>query len=167
MLDRLTGGRAAEPVRVLADASEPMGLGGRTRAAKYTSLVALNRFVDALPPESESARRLELAARTGKPADLEFLRERFSLWASNDARFERVAAENPLVTELRPLSKDLSELGAMGVRVVDYLRGGRKASASWIAQQKRELVRMQKGKAEVVLAGGRAVGVLLERLSGK
>ena len=62
MLDRLAGGRPAEPLRVLADASEAQGLGPRARAQKYTSLVPLNRFVDAARPESELVRAMELAA---------------------------------------------------------------------------------------------------------
>ena len=66
MLDRLTGGRPSESLRVLADVSEAQGLSGRSRAAKYTSLTPLNRFVDAVRPESESVRRL---GASGAPGD--------------------------------------------------------------------------------------------------
>src|ERR1017187_6221789 len=83
-LDRLAGGRPAEPRRILADACEAQGLGPRARAMKYTSLTPLNRFVDAARPESESVRALEQAA--GK-LDIAPLREQFTRWAGNDARF--------------------------------------------------------------------------------
>ena len=131
MLDRLTGGRPAEPVRVLADASEALGLGPRSRAAKYTTLTPLNRLVDAARPESESVRALEqaaarVAARRGADAgDMKLLREAFSKWAANDARFQAVVEGNVLLAELKPLSKDLSAVGAMGLEALDYLARGR------------------------------------------
>src|SRR5579883_2374203 len=61
MLDRLAAERPAGPVRVLADASEALGLGPR-HGARYTTLTPLDRFVDAARPESESVRALERAA---------------------------------------------------------------------------------------------------------
>ena len=59
MLDRMGSGPA---LRVLADASEPLGIEGRRDARKYTSLVPLNRLVDAVPPESPEVRHLEQMA---------------------------------------------------------------------------------------------------------
>src|ERR1022692_1302872 len=62
MLERMAGGRPVEPLRVLADAVEALGLGQRHRAGKYTSLTPMNRLADAARPESESVRAMELAA---------------------------------------------------------------------------------------------------------
>jgi hypothetical protein len=130
-------------------------------------LTPLNRFADAARPESESVRVLELAARSAKPADLALLREQFSRWASNDARFQTLAIDNPMLTELKPLSKDLSALGTMGLRVLDYLAGTGAVPAGWIAAQNTELTRMQRPNVEVVLAGARPVKLLLDRLAKK
>src|SRR5215472_8571154 len=58
-LERLTGGQSAESLRILASASESVGIQGRRGARQYTSLIPLNRFVDAIPPENELVRRLE------------------------------------------------------------------------------------------------------------
>src|SRR5206468_9585857 len=165
MLDRLVGGQPAEPVRVLADASEAQGLGPRARAMKYTSLVPLNRFVDAARPESELVRAMELAAtrlaaKSGQPGDEEFLREQFTLWAANDARFVPLAEGNALLGELKGLSKDLSGLGTAGLRLLDGL-GGKPAPASWITQEKAEMTRLSKVQVEVVLAAYRPVKILL------
>ena len=49
MLDRIGNGH---DLRVLADASESLEIQGRRDARKYTSLVPLNRFVDAVPPRA-------------------------------------------------------------------------------------------------------------------
>lgn len=166
MLDRLAGGRPAEPLRVLASVSEAQGLGPRARAMKYTSLVPLNRFVDAVPAESELARHMELAAarlvkNPRDAADAAFLREQFTLWAANDARFEALAEGNVMLAELKGLSKDLSALGAAGLRLLDAL-GGKPAPASWIAQEKTEMTRLAKPQAEVVLAASRPIKILLD-----
>jgi hexosaminidase len=166
MLDRLTGGRPAESLRVLAVASEAQGLGVRARGGKYTSLTPLNRFVDAVPPESESVRALELAARSGKPADLARLREQFARWAGNDAQFEALAADNGLLTELKPLSKDLSSLGALGLRILEYLSSGQPAPKNWVTAQNAEIARaLRPNGAEVALAAARPVKLLLDRLA--
>jgi hexosaminidase len=162
MLDRLAAGRPAEPLRVLADACEAQGLGPRARAMKYTSLIPLNRFVDAARPESESVRALEQAASR---LDMAQLREQFTRWAGNDARFQPLAKDNALLGELKPLSQDLSALGAMGLRVLTYLESRRPAPKNWLSAQAKELDRMLKPRNEVVLAAARPVKLLLDELA--
>jgi hexosaminidase len=168
MLDRLAGGQSAEPLRVLADASEAQGLGPRARAMKYTSLVPLNRFVDTVRPESELVRAMavaatRLAAKSAQPGDEAFLREQFVRWASNDMRFQRLAEGNAVIGELKGLSKDLSALGETGLRLLDAF-GGKAAPASWIAQQKTEMTRLSKVQVEVILAAYRPVKILLDSI---
>jgi hexosaminidase len=173
MLDRMAGDRPVEPLRILADASEALGLGPRARARNYTSFVPLNRFVDAVPPESESVRALELAARKviasprATPAETRLLRDSFHQWASNDERFQPMAEGDALLSELKPLSKDLASLGALGVQVLDYLSAGKPAPADWIAAQTKELTRMARPNAEVRLAATRPVKLLLDELARK
>jgi hexosaminidase len=162
MLDRLAAGRPAEPLRILADACEAQGLGPRSRAMKYTSLVPLNRFVDAARPESESVRALEQVARR---LDMAQLREQFTRWAGNDARFQLLAKDNALLGELKPLSQDLSALGSAGLRILTYLKSGRPAPKAWLSVQAKELDRMSGPRNEVVLAAVRPVKLLLDELA--
>jgi hexosaminidase len=131
---------------------------------KYTSLIPLNRFVDAVRPESESVRALELAAKSG---DYGPLREAFTLWAANDARFTATAEGNSLLTELKPLSKDLSALGTIGLEILDYLTAKKPAGGGWMYAQSREISRMERPSAEVKLAAVRPVKILLEELQRK
>jgi hexosaminidase len=169
MLDRLAGGRPVEPLRILADASEARGL-GTGRHARDTQ-TPLNRFVDAARPESETVRHLEqlarkvAGARPADPADVTTLRAQFAVWAANDARFQATAEGNSLLAELKPLSQDLSALGAMGARILDNLAARKPAAKSWLAVQTREIARMEKPAAEVLLAATRPVKVLLEELA--
>jgi hexosaminidase len=162
MLERLAAGRPAEPLRILADACEAQGLGTRSRAMKYSSLTPLNRFVDAARPESESVRALEQAA--GK-LDIAQLRGQFTRWAGNDARFQPLAEDNALLAELKPLSQDLSALGAAGLRILTYLESRRPAPKAWLSAQAKELDRMLKPRNEVVLAAVRPVKLLLDDLA--
>jgi hexosaminidase len=126
MLDRIAGDQAAGPLRVVADVIEALGLGtGRTGRPMGT--MPLNRFVDACLPESELARRLELAARrfvadpAGDRADAALLRRQFEGWSANDALFQPLVENNKLLAEVAPLSKELSALGDAGIKLLDYL----------------------------------------------
>jgi hexosaminidase len=169
MLDRLAGGRRAEPLRILADASEARGLGTGRRARQTDT--PLNRFVDAARLESESVRGLELVARrvaAARPpdvADVSSLRAQFSQWAANDARFQPLAEDNALLAEVKPLSKDLSALGVAGLRILDGLETGTPLPDDWMANEAREIVRLQRPSAEVLLAGVRPVKILFDEMA--
>jgi hexosaminidase len=168
MLERMTGGRPTEALRVLADAVEGLGLGPRARAGKYTSLTPMNRLADAARPESESVRAMELAAAKvvadpkGSPAEAALLRREFARWAANDVRFQKLAVDSPLLAELLPLSRDLAALGNAGLKLLDALEKGQTPEAGFVAGQTKEITRMEKPAAELNLAATRPVKVLLK-----
>jgi hexosaminidase len=162
MLDRLGRGEA---LRILADASEDQEIDGRRNARKYSSLVPLNRFVDAVPPESETVRRLERAATVAGPADIAELRARLTEWAQNDARLEPLIEKNSLTVELVPLSRSLSTLGSIGLRTLEFLVQRQTPAEGWIQQQTQAIDELGKPIAEVRLAAVRPVRILLDRLA--
>jgi hexosaminidase len=161
MLERLAGEESAESLRVLADASEALGIEVRRDARKYTSLVDLNRFVDAVRPESESVRRMERAARKvlaspdGSAREMAELRATLNAWNENDARL-------PVKGELAGLSKNLSDLGSIGLRTLEYLQSGKTPPQDWISQQMAALSEMEKPAAEVNLAAVRPLRILIQ-----
>jgi len=167
MLDRLSGNRAAPPVRVLADACEALGLGPR-HADPNTTAMPLNRMVDAARPESESVRALTLAAArvTANPAaaaaDVVTLRVQFSRWAANDRDFQPLAEANALLEELKPISRDLSAVGTLGLKLLDNIAAGQAVPADWLAAQDAELKRMLEPDADLRLAAVRPVRILLD-----
>ena len=170
MLDRLSGNRLAPPVRVLADACEALGLGPR-HADRISTDTPFNRMVDAARPESESVRALELAAArvaanpAAAAADIAALRAQFSRWAANDADFQPLADSNALLEELRPISKDLSAVGALGMQLLDLIATGQAAPADWLAAQDAELKRMLAPNADLRLAAVRPARILLDRVA--
>jgi hexosaminidase len=161
MLERLAGERAADSLRILADASEALGIDGRRDARQYTSLTALNRFVDAARPESEIVRQMERAARKvlaapdGSAREMAELRSMLTAWAENDARLQPQG-------ELAGLSRNLSVLGSIGLRTLEYLRPGETVPEGWIEQQVAALSEMEKPEAEVKLAAVRPLRILLD-----
>lgn len=184
MLDRLAGNRPSGPLKVVADAVEALGCCS-DRADRPGVWEPLNRFVDAVPPESELVRRLELAAQrlAANPAadkdDAEMLRLQFQVWARNDAKFQALAADDALLSEVKPVSKDLSALGAAGLKMLDYLAARaknrkKKAPARWLAEENAELMRLSRtpvrrgapppSPADVLLAAYRPVKVLADAL---
>lgn len=161
ILDRIGGG---EPLRVLADASEALGIEGRRDTRKYTSEIPLNRFVDAVRPESESIRHMEQAVRkvavnpTGAASELSELQVMLTEWVENDSRLKPSG-------ELTQISKNLSILGSIGLQALEYLKAGHAAPDHWISQQFQVLGEIQKPSAEVTLAAARPVRLLLEAVS--
>ena len=156
MLDRIAGDRA-DALRVLADACEALGIEGRRSARKYTSLVDLNHFVDAVRPESESIRGLEQAARKLATAEL---RASFVAWSENDARLQPPP-------ELVGLSKNLSILGSIGVQALEFLKSGSEPPRGWIEQRRAAVLEMEAPQAEVRLAAVQPVRILLDTLARK
>jgi len=164
MLERISGEKPAAALRVLADASQALGIDERQAARQYSSLVPLNRFVDAARPESETVRRMDLAVQKFllAPGDSQSeaaeLKATLTAWAENDARLDPTG-------EIAPLSKNLSILGSIGLQILEYLRSGESPPAGWIERQLSMLSDMEKPVAEVQLAAVRPVRRLLEALA--
>jgi len=161
MLERLAGGQAVEPLRVLGDASEAAGHDLRAKGGKYTSLTPLNRFVDAARPESEPVRHLEQAVARRTPADLKTIRARLREWVENDANFEAMVDGDSFLGELTPLSRNLKTAGEIGLRALKYLESNTKPPRDWVAQQNQALDGLGQPVAEVILAAARPVRMLV------
>ena len=168
LLDRLAEGQPVEPVRVLADAVEALGIDDRQDVRHYSIFVPLNRLVDTARPESEKVRLLEqAAARIGSgelanSADSAALRAALGEWRANHSLLMPLANTNSLLREVMPLSEDLSALGSIGLGALDFLEAGVQVSPSWISEQRKVLEKIEKPKAEVSLAAVRPVRILLE-----
>jgi hypothetical protein len=90
------------------------------------------------------------------------LRATFTRWAENDAQFQAAIGDNPLLAELKSVSKDLSAVGATGLRLLDYWEKGQKVPVPYVSAQTAELTRMQRPNAEVSLAASRPVKLPLD-----
>jgi hexosaminidase len=174
MLDRIAGGERNEPLRILADAAEGLGCCSQRRPARINTQTPLNRFADAVRPESETVRAMENAAArlavdpSGDAADAAVLREQFTQWSANDVRFQVRAGDNALLAEVKPLSADLSNVGAAGLRILDAWSTGATLPPDWLADQNTQIARMLKPyPSEVILAAARVLKVMVDSVAPK
>jgi hexosaminidase len=177
MLQRIAGPASPEEfaaLRTLADVVEPVKDYAREQlaATEPTSATPLNRVVDAVPLESDTARRFselvdKFVAATCHDADGEArLRRQFVLWRDNDARLEPLAQRSFLVKEVAQTSQDLSALGAAGLAALDFIAKGGGAPNSWKAEQTAAMQQIQKPKAQLLLMPADAVQKLVDAAAG-
>ena len=149
MLERLAAGNPVEPLKTLADVVQPAALGPRTRTHKYTQQTPLNRLVDAARPESEAAR--EFAALVEK-MDRAQIRAWLTRWRDNDAKLRPTLEKSALLAEDIPVSKDLSQLGTIGLQALDYIERNQRPTEAWVKEQRAFLEDAKKLHAELFIA---------------
>jgi len=154
MLDRMSGETNPEALRVLARVVEPPKGYAREDIHTYGTESPLNRLVDAVPPESETAREfhaicVRIAAGKAMPEDWQSARDWLVLWLDNDAKLEPTLARSDLTAELVPVSKSLEQTAEIGLSALDSLRGGKAIS---FGEQKQALAALAEAeKPQAVL----------------
>lgn len=130
MLERLTGNPDPEALKILATAVQPPQNYERGKFREYTSATPLNRLVDAIPPESEVARRFteevhSIAGGNASGAQWQEARHWLVLWHDNDARLQLLVPKSDLTAELGPVSQTLSQVAAIGLEALDCVENHR------------------------------------------
>jgi hexosaminidase len=157
-------------LRTLADVVEPVKDYAREQLApaEPTSATPLNRLVDAVPLESDVARRFaelvdKFITATCHDADAEArLRAQLTVWRDNDTRLQPLAQRSFLVKEVAQTSQDLSALGATGLAALDFIAKGGGSPESWKAEQTAAIQQIQKPKAQLLLMPAMAVQKLVD-----
>ena len=168
MLQRMTGAENVPSLKMLADLLQPTGLSVRARTRKYSSLVPLNRMVDAVLPESETARKfretvIRAVENPSGPADnLRRVRALLSAWKDNAAGLKPVVGESFLLEEIDPLREFMCDLTDTGLQALDYLESRRHPPPDWSERAVLTLARAEKPQAEMLIAITPAVKTLIE-----
>jgi hexosaminidase len=173
MLQRIAG--AATPrefaaLHTLAAVVEPVKEYTRqeTAPSKPTSATPLNRLVDAVPPESEAARRFGLLVDEflgGACRDSEAqarLRAELTLWRDNDAQLQPLAQRSFLVKEVAPISQQLSQVGAAGLSALDLIVKSGAVDPGWKAQQLAIIDQAKRPSAQLLLMPVASVQKLID-----
>ncbi len=137
-LRRLAAGGDFAPLAVLAEAVEPLknlarlmplmqGAMAGVRSPVY--FPPMNRFADAVPPESPAAREFNEAAARAAGTDRDatvrrLLRTRLNAWRDNHPGFARVAEGSSLLGEVVPVSDEVRRLAEAGLEALDALDAG-------------------------------------------
>ena len=171
MLSRMTGEPDPLPLRVFGDVMQPPRLYAREEQRKYDAFTPLNRLVDAIPPESDTARQfLDIVNRivTGRasPEDWDQAQEWLLLWRDNDAQLQPLLAKSELTQELAPVSTSLQHVSQAGLDAIGYLREHKSAPADWRNRQLALLKSAEKPQAVLVDMIAPSVTKVVEATTG-
>ncbi len=145
MLESISGDPHPAALRVLASAVQPpqgYQRGGLRPAFTYTPL---NHLVDAIPPESDEARRFRslataIAAGDATPAQWQQARSMLTQWRGNQQKLAPTLDRSPLTAELAPVSATLSRVAAIGLDAMLEIESGQHSNAQmtteWLAELK-------------------------------
>jgi hexosaminidase len=170
MLQRMTGETDPQALKILAAVVQPPEGYERGQLKDYRSFTPLNRLVDAVPPESETARKFNNLAKLitqGKasPDQWKEARDWLMLWRDNDAKLQPLLEHSDLTAELVPLSHSLSQVATLGLQALDDLKDHRAVDGDAL-QKKLDLLKAA-AKPQAVLLDMVAPSVeLLVQASG-
>jgi hexosaminidase len=155
MLERLGGSNDIESLLVLAQAVEPVKGYARARGHAYETTTPLNRMVDAVPPESDTARTFaalvqKLLSRQASPDEVASIRDQLGVWVDNDAKVQPLLQQMALLQELSPLSLSLKAVAQTGLEALDYVNSDRHPPAGWREQQLDLLKQAEQPQAELL-----------------
>jgi hexosaminidase len=136
MLSRMTGEADPLPLRVLGDVVQPPRNYERGQLHEYDAFSPLNHLIDAVPPESDTARQfLDMVDRivAGKASreEWEQAQKWLVLWRDNDAQLQPLLPKSELTKELAPVSTNLHLVSQAGLDAIGYLREHRHAPLAW------------------------------------
>ena len=170
MLERMTGDSDPEPLEVLASVVQPPEGYVRGGLKKYEKATPLNRLVDAVSPESDTAREFselakQIAAGKASPQQWQQAHDWLVLWRENDARLQPLLGNSELTAELAPLSKSLSQTAAIGLQALDDLQKHRASDAAALQSNLQFLKTVEKPQAVLLDMVAPSVEVLLKASS--
>jgi hexosaminidase len=168
MFQRLAGYRATEALEVIADAVEPLGIGGRSGAMEYTSLSPYNRFVDAATPDNPAVRAFAamvdaFLADPGRAAGRAALEARLEEWRTQYETLAPHFGDTVFLHEVEPVSKSLASVASIGLLALEALSTGLAVNPSL---QIEALDRAAKPNAEIMVAVVPAVKKLVVAMGG-
>ncbi len=155
MLYRLTDYDSIKALSTLADILQPT-FDIRWKNQGYTSMTPLNRLVDATVPESETARRFSRMVEQFimDISDIilcDALTTQLRVWRSNHIELEQDIKRSPLLTELMPLSINLSQVAEIGLQSIAVLNTGKAMAHTEWERQKIQLKNAIGPIAELIL----------------
>jgi hexosaminidase len=167
MMERMTGDPDPEALRVLASVVEPPKGYARGDMRQYTSLTPLNHLVDAVPPESPTARAFKeicqhITAGSATPEEWRQAREWLALWSDNDAKLELMLSKSDLTTELIPVSQSLHQVAAIGLQALDVLQKGESISADTQKQSLAAVTDAEKPQGVLLLMVAPSIEMLVK-----
>jgi hexosaminidase len=167
MLERMSGDPNPEALRVLASVVAPPRGYARGGMRAYTSLSPLNHLVDAIPPESETARQFSLICKriaegTATPEDWQLAHDWLVVWRDNDDKLKPQLSRSEITTELIPVSQSLYQVAEIGLRALESLHNSQTLPADVQKQDLESLASAEKPQAVLLLMVAPSVELLVK-----
>jgi hexosaminidase len=167
MLTRMAGEPDPLPLRVFGDVMQPPRLYAREEQREYDAFTPLNHMVDAVPPESNTARQFSeivdrIIAGKATTEDWDQAQEWLVLWRDNDVQLQPLLPRSDLTKELAPVSTNLHFVSQAGLDAIGYLREHHHAPLTWKARQIAYLKKSEKPQAVLLNMVAPAVLKLLQ-----
>ncbi|MET0645166.1 MAG: family 20 glycosylhydrolase [Pyrinomonadaceae bacterium] len=153
MLRRLAGGAYPPALETLASFVEPVKEYRRYQQRPQTMLSPLTGLIDAARPDSAAARgvsrRVNLLLADAPRFALHFstLRDTLTSWRDAGPVLETLIDRAPALAEARPLARDLSAAGEIGLEALSYIQQGVAPTAQWRDARLAALAEIEKPKA--------------------
>ncbi|WP_431223953.1 beta-N-acetylhexosaminidase [Serratia sp. L9] len=158
---RLANSVDITPLQILAEAVEPAQYYTRHhlkfKAGNYHQFEPLNRFADALPPESRAVRSLDnqvalLLQDRNHQAAAQAIRDRLQNWQRNSAPVKKVIAANVVMKDLAPVAQDVSALADLGLMLLEHYQQNKPLTQAEAEQAQQQLDAAAQLRDEVVIA---------------
>jgi hexosaminidase len=159
MLQRMADTDDVSALRVLADVVEPVKDYTRIESVQgpWDFHAPLNRLVDAARPESDVARRFQEAVQAyiqsgykDRAAEQQ-IRAHLTAWRDNDRKLRPSLQHLFLLSDVAPLSEQLSALADAGLYALDYLGRAQASPQIWRGQQAQLMEQAKAPKADLLL----------------
>ena len=153
MLRRLAGGAYPPALETLASVVEPVKEYRRYQQRPQTMLSPLTGLIDAARPDSAAARgfsrRVNFLLSDAPRFALHFSTLRDTLTSGRDAGpvLETLIDRAPGLAEGRPLARDLSAAGEIGLEALSYIQQGVAPTAEWRDARLAALAEIERPKA--------------------
>ncbi len=171
MLRRIIGSGDIGPLKTLADVLEPPKGYQRHRLDKLNTDSAFNRLVDALPPESNTARDFSrltdrILAHTATVEEKAQARALLTTWRDNNTKLQTTLQDSFLARELAPVSTSVSTLATAGLEALDALDSGRTLQPDRVGLALTAIPQPKKPAASVVIMIAEPIQQLVKAASG-
>jgi hypothetical protein len=160
MLRRIVNAKDVTGLRVLADVVEPVKDYNREKLARVEprSMDPLNRLVDAVRPESATARLFSnyvnafVAGRCRDATSKTQIRKMLVMWRDHEAKLQPANGKSFLWGEVEFLSRNLLLVSAAGLSALEYLDNKTPIPDTWKREQLAIIENASKpGPAQVLL----------------
>jgi hexosaminidase len=134
-LRQLAGTEQIEPLRVLANVLQPVGLDENEKMQHTTQLTPIDHLIDAVRPDPPSRHGMQVLVKeylANHNADARAeLAATFERWIAAGPKAQALMAAAPLLQDPAPRAQQLADLGTAGLEALQYLEKHEAAPAGW------------------------------------